>query len=560
MSTFRTFIDTFGAGAAEAPQREALVLLSEGDQVETVSYGRLHALVSLLAGRIVAHTAPGDRVIILQSSRRLFTASFLACLYAGRVAVPVPPTGGRAHHDARLAGIVKDAAASCVLTAGAHAAEASQLLARTGFTQVTCLLADTAPGPADAPHTPPRPVGPDEVAYLQYTSGSTREPRGVMVTQRNLVANQEAIRRALDTGPASRFGGWLPLHHDMGLVGQLLHPLWLGTTTVLLTPQMFVKAPLRWLDAVSRHGLTVSGGPDFGYELCLRRINDLQLAGLDLTAWRTAVNGGEPVSPATAAAFADRFARAGLRPGALVPAYGLAEATLLVSAARPAHEGDRYTHCGEPADAEVRIVDPDTRAECAPGESGEIWVRGPGVAAGYWRRTRESADTFGARTADGDTTGTGFLRTGDLGVLDTAGRLRITGRLKEVMVVAGRNVHPHDVERTAAQAGGLLGAASVFAVTGGCEHVVLVQEVRARSQYDVDLDALATAVRARVAEEHDVRLGALLFVPSGTVRRTTSGKVERAAMRRMFLNGEFRPLHRQLDADVARLLPAGART
>ncbi|MFJ1595012.1 fatty acyl-AMP ligase [Kitasatospora albolonga] len=561
MTGFRTFIDTFHARAARTPERDALVLLSEsggGLRPEPVGYGELAALVRLLAARLTAHTAPGDRVLVLQSSRRLFAASFLACLHAGRVAVPVAPPGGRGHHDERIAGIVKDAAASCVLTGSAHAAEASQLLARAGFTGVTCLLADRAPDPAEAEEAPHGTVavGPDDVAYLQYTSGSTREPRGVMVTQRNLVANQEAIRTALDTGPASRFGGWLPLHHDMGLVGQLLHPLWLGTTTVMLTPRAFVKAPLNWLDTISRYGLTVSGGPDFGYELCLRRVNDRQIAALDLTAWRTAVNGGEPVDPVTAAAFADRFAAAGLRPEALTPAYGLAEATLLVSAHRPDDPGGA-ADCGVPVGAEVRIVDPDTGAERAPGQTGEIWVRGDGVARGYWRRPAETAATFGARISG--TGGTGFLRTGDLGALDTAGRLRITGRIKDVMVIAGRNVHPQDIERTVQQVSALFGPASVFAVPGEREHVVLVQEVRARSHYNIDLTELAAKVAARIGDEHEVHTAGLLFVSPGTVRRTTSGKVERAAMRRMFLNGELRPLHQRLDAEVERLLSAGVR-
>ncbi|WP_411081363.1 fatty acyl-AMP ligase [Streptomyces sp. cmx-18-6] len=559
MTGLRTYIETFHARAAEAPERDALVLLSESEgrlRPETVGYGELASLVRLLAGRLSAHTAPGDRVIVLQSSRRLFAASFLACLHAGRVAVPVAPPGGRGHHDERIAGIVKDAVASCVLTGSAHAAEASQLLARAGFTGVTCLLADGGPGPADAPLEESAAAGPDDVAYLQYTSGSTREPRGVMVTQRNLVANQEAIARALDTGPASRFGGWLPLHHDMGLVGQLLHPLWLGATTVMLTPQAFVKAPVRWLDTVSRYGLTVSGCPDFGYELCLRRVNDLQIAALDLTAWRTAVNGGEPVDPETAALFADRFAAAGLRPEALTPAYGLAEATLLVSASGPADRGD-LGDCGVPVDAEVRIVDPDSGAECPQGRTGEIWVRGPGVARGYWRRPAETAAVFGARIAGAEDTG--FLRTGDLGSLDAAGRLRITGRIKDVMVIAGRNVHPQDVERTVQQVSALFGPASVFAVPGEREHVVLVQEVRARSHYNIDLAELAAKVAARIGDEHEVHTAGLLFVRPGTVRRTTSGKVERAAMRRMFLSGELRPLHQRIDAEVERLLSAGVR-
>ncbi|WP_338676863.1 fatty acyl-AMP ligase [Streptomyces sp. SCSIO 30461] len=597
MTGQRTFIDTFETVATEAPERDALVLLTEDDgrlRPQSVTYGELSHQAKALGARLRAHTSPGDRVLIPQSSRRLFAASFLACLHARLVAVPVPPPGSRGHHDERIAGVVKDAAVSCVLTESRHAPEVSQLLARTGFGAVTCLLADTPAGAATSTGQSPAgtaaqpgpalpPPGPDEIAYLQYTSGSTREPRGVMVTHRNLAANQEAIRLALGTDAGSRFGGWLPLYHDMGLVGQLLHPLWLGATTVMLSPQTFVKKPFHWLDTVSRYGLTVSGAPDFAYELCLRRINDIQLAALDLTRWRHAVNGGEPVYPGTLEAFAERFAPAGLEPDALTPAYGLAEATLMVSGAGtpasgavPSGARNPFAPCGAPASSEVRIVDPVSRKELPDGRIGEIWVRGDSVAPGYWGRPTETAEVFDARLAGsgwgadgsgadgtgGSATGGsragggGFLRTGDLGLME-AGILHVTGRIKDVIVVAGRNLYPQDLERTVQQVSGLFGPATAFAVPGARERVVVVQELRARSQYDIDLDSLAATVEARIGEEHEVRTGGLLFVRPGTVRRTTSGKVERAAMRRMFLRGELSPLHQRVDREIEQLLASG---
>lgn len=619
MNSRPLFMESFQAAAAEFPERDALVLLEEHDgQLHPghVTYAELGARVRLLAARLRAHTSPGDRVLVLTTSQLLFAASFLACLHARLVAVPVPPAGRRGHHDERVAGIIKDAAASCVLTERAHAAEVSQLLARTGFPEVTCLLADTAPdavrggasgtaapgstGSGTAapgstgsgrtgsgrtvPGSPTDAVRPaaDDVAYLQYTSGSTREPRGVMVTHGNLVANLEAIRRALDTGPASRFGGWLPLHHDMGLVGQLLHPLWLGATTVMLSPQAFVKKPFHWLDTVSRYRLTVSGAPDFAYELCLRRINDSQRAKLDLSGWRTAVDGGEPVHPATLHAFAERFATAGLRPGALTVAYGLAESTLLVSGGRPAphqaHSDTAAPHpapphpaqpdpeaasctgrtvpCGVPASAEIRIVDPQTGAECADGRIGEIWVRGDSVAPGYWRRPAETAAVFDARLAGRG----GHLRTGDLGMLDAEGQLHVTGRITDMIVIAGRNLYPQDLERTVQQVSALFGPVTVFAVPGERERVVVVQELRARSHYDIDLSSLAATVESRIGDEYEIRTGALLFVRPGTVRRTTSGKVERAAMRSMFLRGELDPLHQRVDHEVEQLMMSGVGT
>jgi acyl-CoA synthetase (AMP-forming)/AMP-acid ligase II len=587
MSAPRTFTDVFRATAAARPERTALVLLTEREGrlvPEEIGYGALDRHARVLADRLRRHTVPGDRVLILQSSRRLFAASFLACLYAGAVAVPVAPPAGRGHHDERIAGIVKDAAASCVLTEARDAAEVSQLLARTGFGDIVCAPADLPHAAREArtpaPDTEPHRASPEDVAYLQYTSGSTREPRGVMITHGNLLANQEAIRLALGTGPESRIGGWLPFHHDMGLVGQLLHPLWLGTTAVLLSPTTFVKKPAHWLETVSRYRLTVSGGPDFAYDLCVRRVNDLQIAGLDLSGWRTAVNGGEPVRAETLRAFAERFAPAGLRPEALTPCYGLAEATLLVSGAaapvpaRPrradatALEENRLLDaaggaphrpvvaCGPAAAGTgIRIVDPDTGTELPDGRIGEIWVRGDGVAPGYWRRPAETAGTFDARLGGQG----GHLRTGDLGAVQD-GQLHVTGRLKDMIVVAGRNLYPQDLERTVQQIDPLFGAATVFAVQDGAEgreRVVVVQELRDRGHYDIDLDALVGAVEARISEEFELRTGGILLVRSGTVRRTGSGKVERAAMRLMFLRGEITPLHARLDPGVAPLPTAG---
>ncbi|WP_329040595.1 fatty acyl-AMP ligase [Streptomyces sp. NBC_00178] len=578
MNGHQTFTEHIQAQAAGTPDREALILLTERDgalRPRTVAYGELDRAARTLAAALRRHVAPGERVLIAHRSRELFTTGFLACLYAGAVAVPVAPPGGRGHHDDRIAGIVKDSAAACVLTSTEEAAEVSQLLARTGHGHVVCLLAD---GPAaTTAGTPAEPFAatPDTVAYLQYTSGSTRDPRGVVVTHRSLLANQRAITDALGTRPGTRMGGWLPLHHDMGLVGQLLHALWLGGTCVLMTPGSFVKRPANWLETVSRYGLTVSGAPDFAYELCVRRINDSQLAGLDLSHWEVAVDGGEPVTPHVLAEFAERFAPAGLRPGALTPCYGLAEATLLVSGTptapaaatrtvdaaaletgvltAPAGRARTLAHCGPAASAELRIVDPETCRALPDGRIGEIWVRGESVGPGYWGRPAETAAAFDRRIEGG---GGGYLRTGDLGTL-SEGLLHVTGRLKDMIVIAGRNLYPQDLERTVQQVSGLFGAATAFAVPGERERVVIVQELRARSRYDVDLAALATAVQRRLGEEYEIRTSAVLLVRPGTVRRTTSGKVERAAMRRLFLRGELTPLHQRIEPEIEELLASG---
>ncbi|MHC0432326.1 fatty acyl-AMP ligase [Streptomyces sp. O3] len=561
--------------AEQTPERTALLLIPDSDErgrPETVSYRALAAAARELAGRLCADGATGQPVVLLHASPYRFAVSFLACLYAGAVAVPVPASGGTGHHEDRVAGVVRQASPCAVLTDAVLAPDVSRLLARHGHGSLPCLATDMVSGRPGAELPEP---GPDTVAYLQFTSGSTGSPRGVVVTHGNLLANQEALAALLGAGPGSRLGGWLPFHHDMGLVGQLLHPLWLGATAAVLSPSAFVRRPARWLEAIGRYGIEVSGAPDFAYDLCLRRVTDEQLAGLDLSGWRVAVSGGEPIRAETRRAFVERFAAAGLRPEAMHAAYGLAEATLLVSgdraepneqpfdtaaleqgrlaAPRPGRPTRTLTACGTALQpSRALVVDPDTREVLPDGRVGEIWVGGPGVSPGYWRDRAASAEQFGAATADG--TG-GLLRTGDLGALD-GGRLYVTGRLKDMIVVAGRNLYPQDLERTVQSVSMLFGAGTAFSVPGERERVVVVQELRTYQQYNHDLEELAQGVRERLTEEFDMSVAGVLLVRPGTVRRTSSGKVERAAMRKLFLGGGLRPLYQYLDDDL--LTPVGA--
>ncbi|MFE1297775.1 fatty acyl-AMP ligase [Streptomyces sp. NPDC058731] len=577
MTHHRTFTDVILDRAERTPEREALLLLPESDdrgRPNPVSYGALDAAARELAGWLQARGAQGERVVLMHLSRRQFAVSLLACLYAGAIAVPVPPTGGRRHHAVRVAGIVKDVAPCATFTDAALAPDVSRLLASCGYGSVPCLAADAVP--VRVPWQRPE-LSEDTVAYLQYTSGSTGTPRGVVVTHGNLLANLAAIEEALGAGPGERVGGWLPFHHDMGLVGQLLLPLYLGGTSVLLSPEAFLKRPARWLEAIGRYGIGISGAPDFAYELCARQVTDEQVAGLDLSGWRVAVTGGEPVAATTGRSFTQRFAPAGFRPEALTPCYGLAEATLLVSGgcletapAARAVDGEALERhqlrepragraprtlvaCGRPYGSEVRIVDPESLRTVADGGIGEIWVRGAGVAGGYWRDRTATAEVFDAVTADGEG---GFLRTGDLGTL-LDGRLHVTGRLKDVIVVGGRNLYPQDLEHAVQQISALFGTGTAFSVPGERERVVMVQELRTHKRYDLDLDGLAGDVERCLAEEFGISVDGVLLVRPGTIRRTTSGKVERAATRRLFLNGRLQPLHQRLGREFA---PAAGRT
>ncbi|MQY11668.1 4-hydroxyphenylalkanoate adenylyltransferase [Streptomyces sp. RB5] len=573
----RTFTELALRRTFELGGREAYLFVTadrDGRLVhDSVSYAELGLTARRLASRLQQRGASGGRVLILQGNGRLFITSFLACLFAGAVPVPAPPPIGSRHSVERVANIVRDAAVCCVLTDAASASAVSHLLANIGHIEVDCLATDRMRLDSDADWVPPA-AGPDDIAFLQYTSGSVSEPKGVMVSHRGLLANELTIHRATDSTPDSRVGGWLPFHHDMGLVGHLLQPLWLGGTGVLMPPMTFVKRPLRWLQMIDRYGITIGGGPNLAYDLCVRRVKDEEIGALDLSRWRVAVNGAEPVRAETMEAFSRRFAPAGFRAESFYPCYGLAEATLLVSGGtpdrraeqrvvdaaaleqhriRPAAAGHRprtLTSSGRPLGCTVRIVDPDTRGPLSDGEVGEVWVRGESVSGGYWNRPLENAHAFRAETTDGDG---GYLRTGDLGSMSD-GELFITGRLKDIMFVAGRNLYPQDIERSLQRVSALLGTSAAFAVEGDRDHVVVVQEVRASREHPAEFASLSAGVQQCIAREFEVAVENVLLVRPGTVRRTTSGKLRRVTMRELFLRGELQPLHEVMSPELRELV------
>ncbi|WP_030853876.1 fatty acyl-AMP ligase [Streptomyces sp. NRRL F-4474] len=574
---FATFTELLRARAAELADEDVHVFLREtagGTEAEHLTYGRLDREARRIAAVLQEYDAAGRPVLLVYSSTVEFLKAFAGCLYAGAVAVPVPIPGeaGRDQRLGRTTAVLGDTGATLVLTETAAAPEVALWLARNSRPDAACLVSDM-PGVGDADAWQPVTARPDDLVFLQYTSGSVCEPRGVTVSHRNLLANQAALQKVLHTTREDRFGSWLPYFHDMGLVAHLLHPVWLGTHCVQVAPLSFVKHPLRWLQAVDRYGVTVGGGPNFSYDLCARRVKDEQIAELDLSRWRLALNGAEPVRPESLDEFARRFAPAGFRPEALYPCYGLAEATLVVSGGVPgtphvrkdfdrtALEHDRVlgataggrartlVGCGTPVDVEVRVVDPLTHHELPPGTVGEIWLRGHSVARGYWRRPTETAHTFRASLNDEESN---FLRTGDLGMLED-GELFVTGRLKEVVIVNGRNVYPQDVEWAARTVSPALtfGAGAAFSVDAGGEQLVLVQEVRGAG--GAELRTVAQRIQALIGKEFEIPAGNVLLVRPGTVRRTSSGKVQRTLMRGLFLDGVLRGDYEVLTPDVRAL-------
>ncbi len=524
------------------------------------TFGDLDSRARAIAVALLRRGAPGDRALLLYPPGLDFVAAFLGCLYARVVAVPsYPPAAGRpGRGQARLRSIAEDSEPRWVLFPAALRPRVEAVAAKIpGLAAAEPLATDEVPLAWGEEWREVR-IDREDLAFLQYTSGSTSEPKGVRVSHGNLAHNQEVIRRACGHDERATFVSWLPIYHDMGLIGSLLQPLYVGASCILMAPVAFLHKPVRWLRAISEWRAQTSGAPDFAYDLCVRKIAPEQREGLNLSSWRTAFDGSEPVRERTVRAFADAFGPFGFRAEAFFPCYGLAEATLIVSGgsggapplvdafrgldegrAIPSPDADDarlLVGCGEVgADLEVAIVDPQTLAERQDDRVGEIWVSGPSVAQGYWNRPEISRETFGARLPGRP--GRTFLRTGDLGFLWRR-QLFVAGRIKDLIIVRGRNHYPQDLEASVADSHPALrgGAGAAFAVDpetdGG---VAIVAEIDIRRRPD-PTEALAAARRA-VGEEHEIPLAALVLVRPGSIPKTTSGKVRRRLCRSLFLTG-----------------------
>ncbi|MFM9590470.1 fatty acyl-AMP ligase [Streptomyces scabiei] len=529
----------------------------------TLTWRRLDLRMRAVAARLAAETGPGARVAVLCPQGTEYVTAFLGALAAGLVAVPLHPPGLPGQGD-RLSAVLADAFPAVVVTTGHALAE---VRAACAGREVKVVAVDQVPDAAAGEARPPVPDA-DALAYLQYTSGSTRTPAGVEITHGNVVANarQALAAYGADAHPVT-FVGWLPLYHDMGLVLSVAAPAVRGLLSVLMDPVAFLHEPARWLRLLAAHPRALSAAPNFAYDYCAATVTEGQKAGLRLGGVHALINGSEPVRPGTADRFHAAFAAQGLTAGTHCPSYGLAEATVFVSAARPgdpvrAFALDRdalaagkalparpddpkavlLAGCGAPAGQRIRITDPVSRAATADGEVGEIWVRGPNVGRGYRGQEGLTRRVFGAGPAEAAPEPGTWLRTGDLGaVLD--GQLIVTGRLKDLIVVDGRNHYPQDVEATAQETHAAVrrDRLAAFGVPGGSgERVVLVAEhARGVPVADLDVSALVRTVRAAVSARHGLRLADVVLVPPGTVPRTSSGKVSRTLTRERYLAGAY---------------------
>ncbi|MEU7957177.1 beta-ketoacyl synthase N-terminal-like domain-containing protein [Micromonospora humida] len=559
MSSMEGISDVVSGHARRIPDRVALRFLGTGDvdgRVEEWTYGELEQQIRTVAAGLTRTRASGP-VLLLQSSGPGCAAAFLGTLRAGRVAVPVPPPDERRHQPTltRLERIAADCGATTVVVTADVARR--DLGSLTGLERV---LLDA--GEESVPEGTVDGGSADGIAFLQYTSGSTGDPRGVVVGYDQLAHNLSCQQEMWELGPDDEFVSWLPTYHDMGLIAGILLPLSLGATVTMMAPEAFVQRPMRWLEAIARYRGTFSIAPNFAYDLCVRRGEATRVAGLDLSSWRVAANGAEPVHGPTLDRFAERFDAAGFDPVALTPAYGLAEATLMVSSvppgrtARRAADRRRSVSCGVPAPGvEVRVVDPVTAEPCADGVTGEIWVGGPSVGRGYHNRPETTEQIFHARTADGS--GGRFLRTGDLGFLDD-GELFVTGRLKDLVIVGGANHYPQDIERVveAAHPGLRAGCSAAFAVEEAAEErLVVVAEVA--GGHDDDHEQIVHAIRDAVSDAERIPVHAVALIAPRSILKTSSGKIRRAEMRERYRDGLLHPVH---DWTASERTPTAIRT
>jgi acyl-CoA synthetase (AMP-forming)/AMP-acid ligase II len=526
-------------------------------------------------------------VLLLYPPGLEFIAAFFGCLYARAIAVPLPPPNLAQPHRAlpRLRAIIADARPAVVLTTSAILSNTEDLFKQAPeLREMRWLPTDTVGAELAQDWRAPT-VTSDTLALLQYTSGSTAQPKGVVITHGNLLHNSAYINEVFALIPDSITVTWLPPFHDMGLTNGIIQPIYKGGPCYMMSAVSFLMRPIRWLEAISRYKATISGGPNFAYELCTRGITPQQLAKLDLSSWDVAYNGAEPVRADTMSRFTAAFVASGFRPGAFHPCYGLAEATLLVSGGSlqdkmfltvqvTAFEQNRIVAAGAKdqnvrklvgsghalRDTRIVIVDPESLRVCAPDQVGEIWVSGPSVTQGYWNRPEDTERACRAFLKD---TGEGpFLRTGDLGFLKS-GELFVTGRLKDMIIISGRKLYPQDIELTVEECHPALRPAccAAFSADGtGEEQLIIAAEIEPRYQLNIsgnatgearkpskgrlplDIEAVVRAIRRAVAEEHDVRVHTVALLRAGHIPKTSSGKVQRHACRASFLKGTLERL------------------
>ena len=565
--------------ATERRDATVATFLTDNGHVDSrMSFQNLDEDARKIAVVLVEKGLAGSNLLLLYTPGLDYIRAFFGCLYAGCVPVPAyPPVGAK--DLVRLQNVALDCNAGAILSNSTLTPLIEAWVSNLGQgVEMPCIATDKLKESVDIRGFVPHQAGPDDIAFLQYTSGSTGHPKGVMVTHGNLLANFRQILGAflqdnemVDALADLRIAIWLPPFHDMGLIGGVLTPIYAGAHVSLMSPLTFLKRPLLWLQTISEQKAHVSGSPNFGYQYCARKVTEEQAEALDLSSWQVAFNGAEPIQLDALNNFTARFRVSGFNPKAFLPCYGLAEASLFVTGS-PSGRGARVLKaqldqmekgryvaaesrfqgkCAElvssgvvAAGTDVKIVNPQTRLPCADGEVGEIWTQGPSVAKGYWGKPQFSAGVFSA-VITGDISGTEYLRTGDLGFLWDS-ELFVTGRIKEVVIIAGRNLYPQDIEQTLQESNSAfrLGGGAAFSVThDGKEQLVIMQEVSRAGGDQTDYKLLAAEGARAVTSRHGVTPLALVLLAGSAIPKTSSGKIQRAEARQLYKEGNFAPVH-----------------
>jgi acyl-CoA synthetase (AMP-forming)/AMP-acid ligase II len=539
-----TIAEVLRRRAELTPHKRVFLFLDRGEhEGASCTFAQLDRRARAIARRLAALGARGKQVLLPNPPGLEFVANFFGCLYAGAVAVPACSSLLSVRKHDRLRCVVEDAEVEFILAASTDSLTSfrESIAGEEWISRVTLLATDQVPE-TEAAEWSPANCGADNVAYIQYSSGSTSSPKGVVISHRNVMCNQWMFQQTLRTSEDSVVVSWLPHFHDMGLVAIMQRAIYVGMSVVLMAPLEFIRRPVQWLRAISRYRASISMAPNFAYDLCVERVKDEAIAELDLSCWEVALNGSEPVKAETMKRFAEKFGKTGFRTESFYPGYGLAEATVFVCSrvpSQPVVSRRQVVSCG-PASASERvlIVDPKTHRRCSEGTEGEIWVAGPHVAQGYWKRPDETRDAFKAYLNDN---GTGpFLRTGDLGFL-LDGELHVTGRLKELIILHGKNHYPQDIEATVATSHPLLrrdcGAAFSIEVTGR-EELVVLQEVKRQTPAEKSFE-IRCAIRQALAEDRAIKPHSVVLLKPNTIPKTSSGKIMRSACRADFLRNSF---------------------
>lgn len=567
MSDYSNLIEIIFRNARENPTGTAYQWLEKGEyETDHLSFSELRESVkqiaSCLGQRINGSDAHKKVVLMLEPSLDFIKALF-GCMAARHIAIPVSqikPNGNIFY----LKGVLEDCDADIIITSERYQESLREIIEKLEILNLEITTIKELTSTQNQKEYTEIKINSSETAFYQYTSGSTGSPKGVEITHQNIMINQEMIKESFCHDNTTIFVGWLPLYHDMGLIGNVMQPMYLGISCYLMSPLSFVQKPIRWLNAISKYRATTSGGPNFGYELCVKRIAPSECAHLDLSNWSVAYNGSEPVRSNTLAEFSEKFEAYGFNKNAHFPCYGMAEATLFIAGDKKppvitsfiseslkvrkielwneisGRERTTLVGCGTPSTGqELAIVDPDSLTALQDGEIGEIWVKGGNIAKSYLNKPKLTAENLYAKIRGNEINE--YLRTGDLGFIYN-GELYVTGRIKDLIIIRGKNHYPHDIEHSVASLTpefDTLSSVAIYDENSGSGRLIVLQEVNRKNIGSIDTKALEKQARKIVTINHDIALDELILLKPNSIPKTTSGKVKRSECLRRYKNKEF---------------------